>query len=95
MIKPDLLLLDEITSSLDPELTKSVLDLVRDLAKEGYTMLIVTHHMSFSKSISDKVLFLESGKVAVYEDANTFFNNQDDPRIKSFIADIAHEYEQL
>jgi len=93
MIKPKILFLDEITSSLDPELTKSVLDLVRALADEGYTMLIVTHHISFAKSISDKVLFLKKGGVLTYQNANDFFANQDNLEIKSFITDIAHKYD--
>jgi polar amino acid transport system ATP-binding protein len=56
MAKPKVLLLDEITSALDPELTKSVLDLIRALAKDGYTMVIVTHHMSFALSVADRIL---------------------------------------
>lgn len=86
-------MLDEITSSLDPELTKSVLDLVTELVKEGYTMLVVTHHISFAKSIADKVLFLKQGRVLVYEGAQEFFGNQSNDEIQSFIADIAHKYD--
>jgi len=93
MTKPKILLLDEITSSLDPELTKSVLDLVRTLANEGYTMLVVTHHISFAKSISDKVLFLKKGSVLVSQDANDFFANQNNLEIQSFTKDIEHKYD--
>ncbi len=93
MVKPDILLLDEVTSSLDPELTKSVLDLIRELAKEGYTMLVVTHHISFAKSISDKVLFLKRGRVLDYKNAKNFFENQKNSEIKSFIVDVSHEYD--
>ncbi len=92
MIKPDILLLDEVTSSLDPELTKSVLDLIHELADEGYTMLVVTHHVSFAKSIADKVLFLKKGRILDYKDAKNFFENQKNSEIKSFIADILHKY---
>lgn len=92
MMKPKILFLDEITSSLDPELTKSVLDLVRTLANDGYTMLIVTHHISFAKSIADRVLFMKKGRLLAYEDAKTFFSEQKNEEIKSFIADIIHEY---
>ncbi len=92
MMKPEILFLDEITSSLDPELTKSVLDLVRALASDGYTMLIVTHHISFAKSIADRVLFLKKGRLLADEDANTFFSAQNNQEIKSFITDIIHEY---
>lgn len=93
MTKPDILLLDEVTSSLDPELTKSVLDLIRELAKEGYTMLVVTHHVSFAKSVADKVLFLKRGRVLDYSDAKRFFENQKNSEIKSFIADVSHKYD--
>ncbi len=93
MIKPDILLLDEVTSSLDPELTKSVLDLIHELADEGYTMLVVTHHISFAKSIADKVLFLRKGRVFDYKDAKSFFEHQKNSEIKSFIADISHKYD--
>lgn len=93
MIKPDILLLDEVTSSLDPELTKSVLDLIHELADEGYTMLVVTHHVSFAKSIADKVLFLKKGSVLDYKDAESFFENQKNSEIKSFIKDIEHKYD--
>lgn len=92
MMKPSILFLDEITSSLDPELTKSVLDLVKTLAGDGYTMLVVTHHIAFAKSISDRVLFLKKGRLLAYEDAKSFFSDQKNEEIKSFIADIIHEY---
>lgn len=89
IMKPDVLLLDEITSALDPELTKSVLDLIRALAKDGYTMLIVTHHMSFAMSIADRILFLRDGVLIKDQSSHQFFIGQTDPIIKSFILDIA------
>jgi len=92
MIKPDILLLDEVTSSLDPELTKSVLDLIHELADEGYTMLVVTHHVSFAKSIADKVLFLKKGRVLDYRVAKDFFEKQKNSEIQSFVKDIQHKY---
>jgi len=92
MMKPKILFLDEITSSLDPEITKSVLDLVRTLANDGYTMLIVTHHVSFAKSVADRVLFLKNGRVLSYDKADAFFVDQSNKEIKSFITDIIHEY---
>jgi polar amino acid transport system ATP-binding protein len=63
IMQPDVLLLDEITSALDPELVMEVLDLVRDLAKQGMTMLLTTHEMSFAREISDKVCFLYAGRI--------------------------------
>ena len=89
MVKPKILLLDEITSALDPELTKSVLDLIRALAKDGYTMLIVTHHMSFAMSVADRILFLKNGVLVRDQKSMDFFIGQKDPEIKSFILDIA------
>jgi polar amino acid transport system ATP-binding protein len=95
MHKPDLLLLDEVTSSLDPELTKSVLDLVRALAKDGYTMVVVTHHLSFAMSVADKVLFLHDGKVAADQNTVDFFSNQTNRKIRSFITDLAKKDEDI
>lgn len=95
MGQPEVLLLDEITSALDPELTKSVLDLIRALAKDGYTMVIVTHHMSFAMSVADRVLFLKGGLLAKDEKAVPFFSNQSDPDIRSFILDIAKKDETI
>jgi polar amino acid transport system ATP-binding protein len=95
MMKPQILLLDEITSALDPELTKGVLDLIRALAKDGYTMIVVTHHMSFAMSLADRILFLKNGSVLQDKDAIEFFSAQSDPEIKSFILDIAKRDESI
>jgi polar amino acid transport system ATP-binding protein len=95
MMKPQILLLDEITSALDPELTKSVLDLIRALAKDGYTMIIVTHHMSFAMSLADRILFFKNGSLLQNKEAIQFFSAQDDPEIQSFILDIAKRDESI
>jgi polar amino acid transport system ATP-binding protein len=95
MMKPEILLLDEITSALDPELTKGVLDLVRALAKDGYTMVIVTHHMSFAMSVADRILFLKNGSILQDKKTVDFFSAQSDPEIKSFILDIAKRDESI
>jgi ABC-type multidrug transport system ATPase subunit len=95
MIKPKILLLDEITSALDPELTKSVLDLIRALAKDGYTMIIVTHHMSFAMSVADRIIFLKRGSVLQDEKMIKFFTAQTNPEIQSFILDIAKRDESI
>ncbi len=95
MIKPDILLLDEITSALDPELTKSVLDLIRALAKDGYTMIIVTHHLSFAMSVANRILFLKKGELAQDNKVFSFFSAQKDPEIQSFILDIAKKDESI
>ena len=95
MVKPKILLLDEITSALDPELTKSVLDLIRALAKDGYTMILVTHHMSFAMSVADRILFLKNGNLIRDQIATEFFTDQSDADIKSFVADIAKKDESV
>jgi polar amino acid transport system ATP-binding protein len=95
MMKPQILLLDEITSALDPELTKSVLDLIRALAKDGYTMIIVTHHMSFAVSVADRILFLKKGSILQDTTTIPFFSAQHDPEIQSFILDIAKRDESI
>ena len=62
-MKPEVILFDEPTSALDPEMIKEVLDVMRDLAKEGMTMLIVTHEMGFAREVADRVLFIDGGIV--------------------------------
>jgi len=93
--KPKILFLDEVTSALDPELTKSVLDLVRALSKDGYTMLIVTHHISFALSVADRILFLQNGKLIADDRSARFFMNQKNEEIRSFILDIAQKDENI
>ncbi len=95
MMKPKVLLLDEITSALDPELTKGVLDLIRALAKDGYAMVIVTHHMAFAQSIADRIVFMKQGKVAQDIASMQFFTEQADPQVRSFILDIAKRDESI
>lgn len=91
MNKPDILLLDEVTSALDPELVKGVLDLIRALAKDGYTMVIVTHHMSFAMSLADTIIFLKEGTILENCSNAKFFMSQENPEIRSFIMDIARK----
>ncbi len=83
---PDILLLDEITASLDPEMVREVLEVVLDLARNGSTMLIVTHEMSFAKAIADRVLFLDQGEV-VEESADpaAFFEHPQTERAQKFL----------
>jgi ABC-type polar amino acid transport system ATPase subunit len=95
MTEPRVLLLDEVTSALDPELTKSVLDLVRALAKDGYTMLIVTHHMSFAMSVASRVLFMKDGDIVQDRSSVEFFSAQEDPSIRRFMLDIARKDDQI
>lgn len=85
-MEPKLLLLDEITSALDPELVGEVLEVVLDLAKEGMTMLVVTHEMNFSRAVSDRVIFMEGGEILADGLPRTIFQDQDHDRLKTFLS---------
>lgn len=85
IMKPEVLLLDEITASLDPEMVYEVLDVVLDLAKQGMTMLIVTHELQFAKVISDRILFLDGGQIVEDSSPDEFFKNPKTERAKAFL----------
>lgn len=86
IMHPDVLLLDEITAALDPEMVHEVLQVVLDLAKGGSTMLIVTHEMSFARAIADRVLFLEHGEIVEESrDPKSFFTTPETERAKQFL----------
>lgn len=95
LVQPDVLLLDEITSALDPNLAKSVLDLIRSLAKEGRTMVIATHHLSFAMAVSDDIAFIEKGKVITHEPATEFFTSPKTPSIASFLEELAKKDDSI
>ncbi|WP_408071931.1 amino acid ABC transporter ATP-binding protein [Butyrivibrio sp. JL13D10] len=84
-LKPELLLLDEPTSALDPELVGEVLDTIRTLAEEGNTMLIVSHEMSFVKSVANKVIFLENGRIVEQGSQKDIFENPQNERTVEFL----------
>ena len=85
-IKPDVMLFDEPTSSLDPELVGEVLKVMQSLAEEGRTMIIVTHEMKFAKEVSSKVIFLDQGRIEEEGTPSDFFNNPQTVRLKRFLA---------
>lgn len=85
MRKPDIILFDEPTSALDPELTGEVLSVIRNLAKEGNTMLIVTHEIGFASEVANKILFLENGYVKAFGTPDEVIHNQNNERIISFL----------
>jgi polar amino acid transport system ATP-binding protein len=85
-MEPKVLLLDEVTSALDPELVGEVLDLIRDLKKTGTTILMATHELSFAKEVADWVIFLEQGKIYEQGEANEFFENPKGERTKEFLS---------
>jgi polar amino acid transport system ATP-binding protein len=86
--RPNILLLDEITSALDPELVKEVLDTIRMLAREGMTMLIVSHEMAFVREVSSKTVFMDEGKVVEIGPPDQVLNHPRTPRAKEFMAKI-------
>lgn len=85
-MEPDIILLDEPTSALDPEMIKEVLDVIKDLAGTGITMILVTHEMSFAREVSDRILFLDGGKVIEDAPPEEFFSNPKSERTKTFLA---------
>lgn len=82
---PEILLFDEVTAALDPEMVREVLDVVLDLAREGKTMIIVTHEMQFARAIANRVLFLEDGKIAEEAAPEEFFTAPKTERAKKFL----------
>jgi polar amino acid transport system ATP-binding protein len=87
-MRPDLMLFDEPTSALDPEMVGEVLDVIKGLAKEGMTMVIVTHEMGFAKEVADRVLFMEEGALLVEDTPSNLFDNPQHPRLKQFLAKV-------
>ena len=88
---PEIILFDEPTSALDPELTGEVLAVMRALAQEGMTMLVVTHEMNFAKNVSSKVVFMEGGVVVEESDPTAFFQNPKQERARAFLKTILGE----
>ncbi len=86
--EPKLLLLDEITSALDPELVMHVLHMIKTLAKEGQSMIIATHHLKFAADVAHKILFLENGMLLQENSAHDFIHAQTHPRIKDFLRSV-------
>ena len=84
-MNPKIMLFDEITASLDPEMVREVLDVVLELADEGMTMLLVTHEMGLAKAVSDKIVFLDSGKIIESSTPQEFFTNPKSTRAKNFL----------
>ena len=89
-MQPKVMLFDEPTSALDPEMVKEVLDVMKQLAKSGMTMLVVTHEMGFAREVADRVLFIDQGRVAADAPPATFFAAQGNERIRAFLGQILH-----
>ncbi|MCR5529171.1 MAG: amino acid ABC transporter ATP-binding protein [Saccharofermentans sp.] len=87
-MSPDVLLFDEPTSALDPEMVGEVLDVMKDLARDGMTMAVVTHEMGFAREVASRVIFMESGKIVVEGSPVDIFNDPDNERLKTFLAKV-------
>jgi polar amino acid transport system ATP-binding protein len=87
-MKPDLMLLDEVTSALDPELVAEVLGVIKELAEDGMTMLIATHEMGFARDIASRVCFLEAGKILEQGPPGRIFTSPENPRTRQFLQRI-------
>ncbi len=87
-MNPDVMLFDEPTSALDPEMVGEVLSLMKDLANSGMTMLVVTHEMGFARDVSDKVVFLNEGRVVEVNTPEEFFGNPKNARLKEFLSKV-------
>jgi ABC-type polar amino acid transport system ATPase subunit len=89
-MQPKVMLFDEPTSALDPEMIKEVLDVMKDLARSGMTMIVVTHEMGFAREVADRVIFFEKGLILEEAPPAEFFGNPRNDRIRSFLGQINH-----
>jgi len=87
-MNPDVILFDETTSALDPEMVGEVLDLMKTLADDGMTMVIVTHEMGFAREVANRVIFIDEGKILEEADPAEFFGNPKNPRLREFLSKV-------
>ena len=90
MMEPEVMLFDEPTSALDPEMVGEVLEVMKELAQEGMTMVVVTHEMGFARNVSSKTVFMENGVVVEQAPSHEFFANPKEERTREFLRKIAH-----
>ncbi|MBM9463402.1 amino acid ABC transporter ATP-binding protein [Aeromicrobium sp. YIM 150415] len=90
MMSPKIMLFDEPTSALDPEMVNEVLEVMRDLAEQGMTMMVVTHEMGFARSAADSVVFMDSGRVVEHAAPSDFFDNPQTTRARDFLGKVLH-----
>ncbi|MBF7048448.1 amino acid ABC transporter ATP-binding protein [Campylobacter volucris] len=88
MMNPDVILFDEPTSALDPEMIGEVLSIMKEVAKEGLTMLVVTHEMGFARNVANRIFFMDKGIIAVDENPKTAFENPKNERLKEFLNQV-------
>ena len=87
-MQPKVMLFDEVTSALDPEMIKEVLDVMIELAESGMTMLVVTHEMGFARQVANRVIFMDEGEIVEENEPEEFFNNPESDRTKLFLSQI-------
>ncbi len=87
-MQPDVMLFDEPTSALDPEMVGEVLEVMKDLAAQGMTMVVVTHEMGFAREVGSRVLFMDHGQLLVDQPPKEFFENPENPRLKEFLSKV-------
>ena len=87
-MEPEVMLFDEPTSALDPEMVGEVLDVMKELAHEGMTMVVVTHEMGFAREVGNRVLFMADGKLLEQGSPEEIFGNPQNPRLKDFLAKV-------
>ena len=87
-MNPDVILFDEPTSALDPEMVGEVLNVMRDLAKQGMTMAVVTHEMGFAKEVGTRVMFIDEGQIKEENTPEEFFGNPQNPRLQEFLSKV-------
>ena len=85
---PEVILFDEVTSALDPELVKGVLNLMADLGRRGMTMIVVTHEMGFARKVADQVAFMDEGRIVEVGPPAEVFDRPKSPRLKQFLAEV-------
>ena len=93
MMHPEVLLLDEITAALDPEMVREVLEVVIALAREGRTMVIVTHEMAFARAVADRMIFIDGGRIIEEGDPESFFEHPQTERLKKFLESFSYSRE--
>lgn len=94
-VNPDIILFDEPTSALDPELIGEVLQVMKDLAREGTTMIVVTHEMQFAQSVANKVIFMDGGKIVEEGEPKEIFSRPKEERTKQFLRRILPDYDYM
>lgn len=87
-MNPEVLLFDEPTSALDPEMVGEVLELMKELARDGMTMVVVTHEMGFAREVANRVIFIDEGVIKVNKPPQEFFKDPDNPRLKAFLSKV-------